>query len=164
MKIVLVLASIVLAAAGCRGKSTDDKPSPAPAPKVVASCSQQTAELKTWLEGLYSGKDVAKPWPTGDAAFDAELDKWRARVREASKPVDPSQRVEPLSPSKPGLLDHELAGCQAATAQVAKVGDAAPGEQAAAWIGLADAIGACDCKPNIAHVKALLYGMHRGPD
>lgn len=133
--------------------------------KQAPACPQQSAELKTWLQGLYAGEPTAPPWPTGDAAFDAELDAWRQRVRDTNKPIDltgPRPLLE--EGRKPGLLERELAGCDPAKAQITKVNEAAPADQPAAWIGLADAIAACNCKPNIAHVKSVLYVMQRGPD
>lgn len=160
---LLTRMAVAVVVLGCKNEPA--KQTPTPAPKVATSCPQQTEELKTWLQGLFDGKPTTAPWPTGDAAFDAELTKWRDRVREASKPMDPSQPRPQLEEGRrPGLLEQDLAGCEPAKAQLAKVAEAAPAEQAAAWIGLADAIAACDCKPNIAHVKASLYVMQRGPD
>lgn len=156
-----IIAAVALASA-CKGKGKDAAdPNPPPA----ASCATQTAELKPWIEGLVGGKPTTAPWPTGDQAFDAELPALRDEARALRKPADPAAPVAPLvSGVTPGRLDAELATCDAAKAQVQKISAAPPDQATASWAGLADAIAACDCKPSIPRVKALLYLAQRGPD
>jgi hypothetical protein len=160
--LIVIVAMGLLGACKEKDKAKDNSE---PAPKSVAGCKEQTAELKIWIQGLVDGKPTTAPWPTGDAAFDAEVPNLRDETRELYKPADPAAKREPLASGvQPGRLDKELADCGPATAQITKIGEAAPTDRAAAWDNLADAIGACDCKPSIPRVKALLYLMHRGAD
>ena len=160
-----------------------DKPAPAPAasstpsgPSTVAGnaagsapaseCATRVAELRGFLTSVFDpAQHVAAPWPTGDATFDAELPKLREDVRAAATPRDPAQPVKPLTPGvTPGRLDTELASCAPAVDQLKKVADAAPDQRVTTFVGLADAIGRCDCKTDIPRVKALVYLAQRGPD
>ena len=111
---------------------------------------------------LDPAQKVAAPWPTGDPGFDAELDKWRAELRE-NMSADSSKQAKPLGTGpKRGRIDDELAPCPQATEQLKAIGTA--DDKQAAWLGLANAIAACDCRANIAFVKAWLYVLQRGPD
>ncbi len=130
-------------------------------------CKAQAAELRAFLTELTDeGKPMAPPsWTTGDADFDARLEKRRAEIREAMKPIESHQIAEKLATGiKPGLLEEELAGCPQAIEQLHVIGKAAPSERRARFIGLADAIAACNCKVELARIKPLLYAMQRGPD
>lgn len=164
MKQMLWVLAVAALVAGCKDKDKSTSATKAEATKP-ASCADQTTTLKPWLEGLYGGKPTTAPWPTGDGAFDAELQKLRDEVRELRKAADPGAPAAPLAPGMTrGRLDKELESCAPATAQLQKISEAPPDQVAATWVGLADAIAACDCKPSIPRVKALLYLAQRGPD
>lgn len=155
MQILMVVGA--LAAAACGGKEpTEGTP----------SCAARAAELRTYLRAVLDpASTVAAPWPTGDAAFDAELPAMRERVRAQAKPADPAQRQAPLTQGvEPGRLEAELASCPGATAQLEKVGEVAPAQRSETFVGLADVIAACDCKASIPRVKALVYLVFRSPD
>jgi hypothetical protein len=125
----------------------------------VGSCTTEATRLKTWITSVMNkSQRVAAPWPTGDAAFDAELAKLSAG---APKPDAPNlawlQRVETR-------LDSELASCPQWATEREKAENVTKREDYRdPWPALADAIAACECKPSIVHVKALLYLRMRGP-
>jgi hypothetical protein len=121
--------------------------------------------MKTFMRELFEDKPVPSPWATGDPALDADIESRRAKLRELST-ADPSKPAPRLTGEiKPGPIDHELANCPAASAQLSKVGNAwTTEEKLQAWIGIADAIEACDCRPRIAYLKPLFYMLVRGPD
>jgi hypothetical protein len=146
--------------------STPPDPATGSASEPASACAAQTAELRTFLGAVFDpAQKVAAPWPTGDAAFDAELPRLRDQVRELAKPANPSKRVGRLTTGvKPGRLDEEIASCAPAVAQIKKVSEASPDQARATFVALADAIAACDCKPSIRRVKVLVYLMQRGPD
>src|SRR5687767_13673895 len=63
--------------------------SAAPVDDKKAKCDNDAAELKGWITSVLDpAQKVAAPRPTGDAEFDANLDKWRASVRN-TKPAEP---------------------------------------------------------------------------
>jgi hypothetical protein len=131
-----------------------------------AECRAQAAELRTWLgRALDRTRPLEPPWPTGDPATDARIEKARAIGRAAMRPRDPDRATRPLSPGvRPGLLEHELAQCPPALAQLARVGQVPPAQSHATFAGIADAIASCGCRVNIPYVKALVYGSFRGLD
>lgn len=183
---IRILILVVMLAGACNDKENNARPAaapvtggavattPPPAPPNLASgafapaspCATQTVELRAFLTAVFDpAQKVAAPWPTGDAAFDAELPKLRDVVREQAKPADPAIRHKPLSADiTPGRLDEELASCLAATEQIKKVGEAKPDQRIATYVALADAIASCGCKPSIPRVRALVYLIYRGPD
>ncbi|MBS1118827.1 MAG: hypothetical protein H6Q90_1055 [Deltaproteobacteria bacterium] len=157
------LLIVLFVAAACSSQKSDTAP---PTANPPSACAGQASELRSYLTRVLDpAQQVAAPWPTGDAEFDAELPKLRDTARELAKPADPSKPVAKLTEGvKPGRLEAELASCPAATAQLGKVSEASPDRRAATFVELADAIATCDCRPSIPRVKALVYLMQRGPD
>ena len=177
MKRLVILVTVLALAGGCKTRKTGDvAPTPATssdtASTAVASnggtvastgsggaCATEVTRLKTWITSVMNkSQQVAAPWPTGDAAFDGELAKLSAG---APKPDAPNlawvQKVE-------SRLDSELASCPQWAAAKEKAENVTKREDYRdPWPALAEAIAACECKPSIVHVKALLYLRIRGP-
>ena len=126
---------------------------------AVGACATEATRLKTWIMSVMDkSQRVAAPWPTGDAAFDAELAKLSAG---APKPDAPHLAFEARVETR---LDSELASCPQWAAERKKAENVTKREDLREpWPALADAIAACECKPSIVHVKALLYLRVRGP-
>ncbi len=124
------------------------------------ACATQAAELKTWITSLIDpDQKVSAPWSGTDAGFGADFESWRAGMREAQN-SDPAKPAKPLAGMpRRGRLEDELATCPQATEQLKAIGLA--DDKAAAWVAMADSIRACECKTNIAFVKAWLYVFHR---
>lgn len=148
------LCLIVFAA--CR---TTEQPAP-------PTCAMRTAELKTLLIQLVDSSATPKPpWPTGDVATDRRIAEARTTARAALVPRSPAQRQPPLREgTTPGLLEHELASCPPALAQLASVGEVAPAERHHAFAAIADRIATCDCHADLPFLSALFYISQRGPD
>src|SRR5258707_1310063 len=79
-------------------------------------------------------------------------------------PASAAQRAPLSAGVKPGHIEHELAPCPEALAQLKHVGEVSPGESRAAMVAIADRIGACGCTVNLPLVDALFYMFARGPD
>jgi hypothetical protein len=126
----------------------------------------RAAELKAFLVQLLDpGAKPKPPWPTGDATTDRRIDEARTAMRAALAPRSPEQRQLPLHEgTTPGLLEHELASCPSALAQLAQVGEVAPAERHHAFAAIADRIAACDCHVDLPFLGALFYLSQRGPD
>jgi hypothetical protein len=134
------------------------------APVVAPSCDEQARALHDFLDAVWDHRAVP-PWQTGDVALDRWLDARRDELRAAGS-ADSSQRAR-SQPSRRerGPLDDELARCPGAPEALARVGSVDTGdEKRAAFVGIAGAIRACDCKPDLARVRALFYLMMIGPD
>jgi hypothetical protein len=155
-KVLCALIAIALAG-GCE-RSTKEVP---------VECREQTAELRRYLVALADpAQPVAPPsWTTGDADFDSRLQRRRAEVREAMKPVSPGEAAARLAPGvKFGMLEEELSRCPGAHDQLILMSAADPDQRSAKFIAIADEILACECSVAPARVKPLLYVMQRGPD
>jgi len=159
------LVRLMFVVGACGG---DTKPSAPPANTGRdTSCPAQAAELKSYILAAYdpSHPQIALPYPTGDAARDRKIDAMRAHYRDSVKPVDPSQRLQPLTKDPPpSPLETELAACPPARTQLSKVGDAGPGKEREAMAEVADAIATCNCNVDIPVVRASFYYGARGPD
>jgi hypothetical protein len=160
------IANVVVLLFACSGKPpADEAAKPAITNARKDSCREQASAMRTFMRDLFEDRPVTAPWATGDAALDQEIELQRVKRRKFQD-LDPSQPAPPLTrESKPGPIDHELAGCTAATEQLAKVGNAEiTEEKLAAWVGIADAIETCDCRPRIAYLEPMFYMLVRGPD
>ena len=126
---------------------------------AVGACATEAAQLKTWIMTVMDkSQPLAAPWPTGDSAFDAELAKL---VAGAPKPDAPKLAFQTKVEMR---LDSELASCPQWATEREKAENVTKREDLREpWPALADAIAACECKPSIVHVKALLYLRVRGP-
>jgi hypothetical protein len=79
------------------------------------ACATETSQLRTWIASVMAkSQRVVAPWPTGDAAFDAELAKLSAG---APKPGAPRLAFEQTVEIR---LDSELASCPAWEAELRK--------------------------------------------
>jgi hypothetical protein len=161
-KRIRVGTALVLTA--CGGAPTVDSNPPISNAQAIP-CSAQAGEMKTFMRDLFEDRPVAAPWATGDAALDREIEARRVELREALV-FDPEKPASPIAANRgPGALDRELASCPRATDQLTKVGNAwTREEKVAAWVGIADAIESCECRPRISYLKPLFYLLARGPD
>jgi hypothetical protein len=135
--------------------------------EVPVECREQAAELRRFLLALADpAQPVAPPsWTTGDAEFDSRLERRRAEVREAMKPVSPGEAAARLTQGiQVGMLEEELSRCPAAHDQLLLMSVSDPGGRRAKLVAIADEILACECSVAPARVKPLLYVMQRGPD
>lgn len=159
MKRAMAVAALVVVAGGCKKEKADATPGGSP------ECASKAAELRSYLAAVFDpAQKPAPPWPTGDAALDAEIEAARARVREAAKPADPAAPAARLTPGVNDPLLGDLADCPPARAQLQKVGAAPPAERSAAMVAIADAVASCNCTLSIPRLKAALYLGQRGPD
>jgi len=166
-KTLLALAFVLVACGGSPSSApSNTRGAPSSSAGPSSSCAAQTAELKTWLAiNADPNKKLDAPWPTGDAVFDVELDKWRTHLRVKYKSPDTGERVELPEGIMPGPYDKLIASCEPAKAATKQVSEAVGFEgRVVAWPKLADAIAACNCQPAVAHIKAHVYIMERGPD
>jgi hypothetical protein len=143
----------------------EHKPLPAntaPATTTSAShqCSDQIATMKTFMR---SGNEPTSkpPWPTRDATADKRIDELRAETRKAMDPAGPAPKLAE-KPARPSRIEAELAACRESVDRLPTVGrtDTRAGELAA-WDAVFDALASCDCKADLAYVRAMLYiGAH----
>jgi hypothetical protein len=159
----LAILAVALAAfaASCK-----DKPAPpsstAPA---TGDCKAQTDELRMWLAKIADKPDEAsKPWPTGDAELNRQLDEREASLHAAVKAADPAQPAQPLTEWPiHSPLEETLKGCPGALEQLTRLGSQ-PEQARDHFVKIADAIAACGCNVQLPRAKGLLYlfawGMH----
>ncbi len=148
------------------GEEVEPGPIANPAEAATASCKVQSAELREFLGKLVDkSAKVDAPWPTGDAKLDARIEESRAELREFMKPLDPAAKVPELSDGINSKPDEEMyRDCPQGLKALQAVGDADADKRNEAFINIADAVEACDCKVNIPWLKAAYYLGQRGPD
>ncbi|MBA3503624.1 MAG: hypothetical protein M4D80_18975 [Myxococcota bacterium] len=175
MKRLTILVAVLALAGGCKKTQSGERvatpaettgggdsaavASDAGTVAVGAACATEATQLKTWIMSVMDkSQPVAAPWPTGDAAFDAELAKLSAGAPKSNAPnLAWLQKVETR-------LESELASCPQWATERARIENVTKREDVREpWPALAEAIAACECKPSIVHVKALLYLRIRGP-
>ena len=95
----------------------------------------------------------------------AWIDDVRPKLRKLLEPADPSGKAPLLKEGIDTSVDEEMyRDCPEGLAALQAVASAPPDKRTEAFIKIADAVEACDCKVKIAWLKASYYMGQRGPD
>src|SRR5262249_217085 len=112
------------------------------------------------------GATIAQPWPTGDAQRDRHIDELVRAFRAEIKPEENGSHFLPLNMRTitPGELERLYAQCPASLASLKKIGDAGAREDVSTYWGqVGDGLTTCDCRADLATLRAFYYLIYRGP-